>query len=629
MSKRERRSPLTLADTQQITLSTHVSWVDSETIVVSAGSGGMGLFSAATEELRHRVKNMIELWSHWLKNEGNEDNYPTTQWQFKDAIAIEETNSICLVNECGDFGFLDLRSIDISVRWCLNNSTNREILGNRIGRLVRVEAHTEGLIRVEIDTQQPLPRGLWLHRGQGQSNSWLTFKYEKLSDFCYDCGRLGHENHTCKFVSKEQGASFGYGPGLRTGNAGPTSLPIEHYHRRVDDLEASLSLTLTSRRTAVPPPPLSKLASDNPDQGPTSQPELFLPRSSSSTLGTPMRTTPEQEQHQNTPSPALPSGGPTPTTSVSDSRQLHSFLPSPVGPVHNPLIVMDHTAHPLIQVVDIGQPTKVGLPTDTNYYITEPPDSPCHSGALQGMNSKFLPAPLGDTGPLNPAHPSEGGLSIALQQLSLKRKVIGELEWDLHRTKVQKVGLSVPLLKAPSNTHIQATRRATRENTVDACKKPGRRGRSSGKRVAHPLSTNLVEVLVQDAVRANTTAQGCTAPFLSWVMSRLNGLWWRALKRHKINVDSQLELSGDGATPDNPDPPRGPPIYGPTIKVETPMSKNVLTKLWPRWAGGICSLLRRSRFGNNRIKIKALKEEIQAIQACPHSDVRSEKITEL
>ncbi|KAI8019130.1 BTB/POZ domain-containing protein [Camellia lanceoleosa] len=132
-----------------------VGWVDSETIVVSAGGGGMGLFSAATGELRHsckgknsneygigvwdqltgkqiefyydqygwslgetnrnqsssfinlldfRVKIMIQLWSHWLNNEDDEDDYPTTQWQFRDAIAMEETNSICLVNECGDLG---------------------------------------------------------------------------------------------------------------------------------------------------------------------------------------------------------------------------------------------------------------------------------------------------------------------------------------------------------------------------------------------------------------------------------------------------------------------------------------------------------------------------------------------
>ncbi|KAI8005103.1 hypothetical protein LOK49_LG08G00439 [Camellia lanceoleosa] len=333
---------------------------------------------------------------------------------------------------------------------------NGEILGNRIGRLVRVEAHAEGLllyrsflrIRMEIDIQQPLPRGLWLQRGQGQSDSWLTFKYEKLSNFCYDCGRLGHENHTCKFVSKEQGTSSGYGPGLRTGSAGPTRLPLIHYRRQVDDLGASLSPILFGRRTAVTPPPSSTPASDNPDQGPMSEPEPFLPRSSSSTQGTPMSTIPVQEKYQNTPNPNLPRGGPMPTTSVSDSSQLHSFSPSPAGP----LLVLGHTAHPLIQAVNIRQPTQVGLPTETNYYIIEPPDSPCHSGASQGMTPKFFPAPSGDTWPLNPAHNLEGGLSKALQHLSLKRKVIGELECDLHHTKVQKVGQSVPLLQAPPNT---------------------------------------------------------------------------------------------------------------------------------------------------------------------------------
>ncbi|GMP94414.1 hypothetical protein CsSME_00043880 [Camellia sinensis var. sinensis] len=75
---------------------------------------------------------------------------------------------------------------EMEFRWCsfwvqvhglpLNNLTkqNGEILGNRIGRSVQVETHTEGLllyrnflrIRVEIDTQQPLPRGLWLQRSK-------------------------------------------------------------------------------------------------------------------------------------------------------------------------------------------------------------------------------------------------------------------------------------------------------------------------------------------------------------------------------------------------------------------------------------------------------------------------------
>ncbi|KAI8019125.1 BTB/POZ domain-containing protein [Camellia lanceoleosa] len=36
----------------------------------------------------------------------------------RDAIAMEETGSICVVNEYEDLGFMDLRSRDGSVRWC-------------------------------------------------------------------------------------------------------------------------------------------------------------------------------------------------------------------------------------------------------------------------------------------------------------------------------------------------------------------------------------------------------------------------------------------------------------------------------------------------------------------------------
>lgn len=121
--------------------------------------------------------------------------------------------------------------------------------------MIRVEAHTKGLlfyrsfvrIRVAIDTQQPLPRGLWLQWGQGNDDIWLTFKYEKLSNFCYDCGRLGHEHNSCKFVSTEERASSHYGPELRTTTAGNTGLPNAYYRRAVDELEDSLAPILTGR----------------------------------------------------------------------------------------------------------------------------------------------------------------------------------------------------------------------------------------------------------------------------------------------------------------------------------------------------------------------------------------------
>ncbi|KAL7168773.1 hypothetical protein ACSBR2_033920 [Camellia fascicularis] len=123
-------------------------------------------------------------------------------------------------------GFSMAPLLDASSWLPFNNMTKRtsEILGRRISQRLHVKAYQEGLllnrsflrIRVEVNTQNPLPRGLWLQRTSKGKEIWISFKYEKLSDFCYDCGRLGHDNKVCKFVTREQGQVSGYGPELRT-----------------------------------------------------------------------------------------------------------------------------------------------------------------------------------------------------------------------------------------------------------------------------------------------------------------------------------------------------------------------------------------------------------------------------
>ncbi|KAI8025162.1 hypothetical protein LOK49_LG02G00868 [Camellia lanceoleosa] len=130
---------------------------------------------------------------------------------------------------------------------------NGELIGSKIGKLIRVEAHYEGLllyrnflrVRVEVDVSKPLPRGFTLTRGGNSqkdgSNLWISFKYERLSDFCFDCGRIGHERTTCKFMSREAGRNSGYGPDLRTGIARSTGLPVEHYRKQVDILKTRVN----------------------------------------------------------------------------------------------------------------------------------------------------------------------------------------------------------------------------------------------------------------------------------------------------------------------------------------------------------------------------------------------------
>ncbi|GMP47509.1 hypothetical protein CsSME_00015204 [Camellia sinensis var. sinensis] len=107
-----------------------------------------------------------------------------------------------------------------------------ETIGRRIGQLVSMEAYMEGLllqrnfltIRVKVDVTKPLLQGFILHRKEESevpdgAGIKVLYKYEKLAEFCYDCGRIGHDRNACKVVSREDGLNSGYGPDMCTGVA--------------------------------------------------------------------------------------------------------------------------------------------------------------------------------------------------------------------------------------------------------------------------------------------------------------------------------------------------------------------------------------------------------------------------
>ncbi|KAL7162535.1 hypothetical protein ACSBR2_042931 [Camellia fascicularis] len=103
----------------------------------------------------------------------------------------------------------------------------------------------------EVNTLNPLPRGLWLQRPREGKEIWISFKYEKLSDFCYDYGRLGHDNKVCKFVTREQGQSSGYGPALRIGVARSLGLIFDN-HRNPGMKGCTENDTLLNHRGTPP-----------------------------------------------------------------------------------------------------------------------------------------------------------------------------------------------------------------------------------------------------------------------------------------------------------------------------------------------------------------------------------------
>lgn len=136
---------------------------------------------------------------------------------------------------------------------------NAELMGRRFGQLLAVESSHDGIllgrsflrVRAAIKLDDPLPKGFFLRRKPGCGNDlWISYKYEKLTDFCYACGRIGHENKICKFVSREAGERSGYGPELRTGRVRQSTIPIEEIRQQVDEAEARVNLLLQQRPIA-------------------------------------------------------------------------------------------------------------------------------------------------------------------------------------------------------------------------------------------------------------------------------------------------------------------------------------------------------------------------------------------
>lgn len=66
--------------------------------------------------------------------------------------------------------------------------------GNRMGKFLRVKA--------EIDLMKPLKRGTVI-KFQGKSLR-VFFKYERLPNFCYTCGRIGHQIKDCEEVDGQE-----------------------------------------------------------------------------------------------------------------------------------------------------------------------------------------------------------------------------------------------------------------------------------------------------------------------------------------------------------------------------------------------------------------------------------------
>ncbi|WOH11482.1 hypothetical protein DCAR_0830969 [Daucus carota subsp. sativus] len=101
-----------------------------------------------------------------------------------------------------------------------------QTIGNQVGTFIKVDAgNTSGMwrqyvrIRVSLDIDKPLKRRMKIKRENG-TFSWINFKYERLSTFCFVCGRIGHSDRDCEIVyaSPTKTIERAYGVWLRAPN---------------------------------------------------------------------------------------------------------------------------------------------------------------------------------------------------------------------------------------------------------------------------------------------------------------------------------------------------------------------------------------------------------------------------
>lgn len=52
-------------------------------------------------------------------------------------------------------------------------------------------------VKVEVNTQNPLLADIWYTRTNGERGR-AEIRYERLPDFCFGCGKIGHDERNCK-----------------------------------------------------------------------------------------------------------------------------------------------------------------------------------------------------------------------------------------------------------------------------------------------------------------------------------------------------------------------------------------------------------------------------------------------
>ncbi|KAK2975202.1 hypothetical protein RJ640_022094 [Escallonia rubra] len=106
----------------------------------------------------------------------------------------------------------------------LMTKSNPEKIGSKIGKVLEIDFTVDGKIawlrflriQVMMDINQPFFT-CFTRNKYSKPVSWTRLQYERLPDFCFTCGRMGHTNRGCPHPPLEFLANMStpFGPWLR------------------------------------------------------------------------------------------------------------------------------------------------------------------------------------------------------------------------------------------------------------------------------------------------------------------------------------------------------------------------------------------------------------------------------
>jgi hypothetical protein len=305
---------------------------------------------------------------------------------------------------------------------------NAKLISAHLETLHKIDLNEKGSIsmgkylrlRVEIEAYAPLKCGFLMDQSP-LSDTWFDFKYERLSDFCFHCGRLGHLQTECHFEPPtEQDLKWdvgpkGYGPWLQADPteqkssrlkeiiSGPRNT-TQDYEARVNQTAAQpsqnhllrdsnlhhLHKASPSSLPNIPTNPRSELL--HPHQTPLPSPSLTI-TTTDSQIYVPITQTSTQitnPKHQNLNQAAIT----PPQTIVTTDLLLTVNHTNPQNPTHDPSSSPLATATTVETGMFLDQQTRVdshatldlGIPTnhsDTKYLS----DLPTHNPLLTTITS--------------------------------------------------------------------------------------------------------------------------------------------------------------------------------------------------------------------------------------------------